>query len=71
MKILGIILIAIGLLMLVFRGFNFTQQKKVADLGPLEINKTEHKSIGWPMYAGAVAMAAGVFILLSGKKKGN
>ena len=68
MKVLGFVLIAIGILMLVFRGVNFTQEKKVADIGPLEINKKEEKSIGWPIYAGGIAMAAGVFILLSGAK---
>ncbi len=46
MKILGIGLIVIGIVMLVFRGFNFTQEKKVVDLGPVEINKKENKEIG-------------------------
>jgi uncharacterized membrane protein HdeD (DUF308 family) len=68
MKITGIILIAIGIAMLVFRGFSFTQEKKVADIGPIEINKKEEKSIGWPMYAGALAMAVGVFMVLSKKR---
>jgi hypothetical protein len=72
MKVLGIILIGFGILMLVYRGFSFTQEKKVAQIGPIEINKQEEKSIGWPIYAGGVAMAAGVFILLSsGKKKAS
>lgn len=71
MKGLGIVLIVIGIGMLIFRGFSFTQEKKVVDLGPLEVNKKEKKSIGWPMYAGALATAAGVFILLSAGKKGK
>lgn len=39
MKIAGILLIIAGILMLIFRGFNFTQEKKLVDIGPLEINK--------------------------------
>ncbi|MCP9750162.1 hypothetical protein [Ferruginibacter sp. HRS2-29] len=70
MKIVGIALIAISILMLFYKGFTVTQEKKVAEIGPIEINKKEEKSVGWPIYAGGVAMAAGVFILLSaGKKK--
>lgn len=69
MKGLGIILIIIGIVMLVFRGFNFTRQKKIAEIGPIEINKTQEKSVNWPIYAGGIAMAAGVFILLSGSRK--
>jgi len=69
MKALGIVLIIAGILMLVFRGFNFTQEKKVVDIGPLEINKKEKKSVGWPVYAGGIAIAAGVVVLLAGNKK--
>lgn len=69
MKALGIILIVAGILMLIFRGFSFTQEKNVVDLGPLEINKKEKKSVGWPVYAGGIALAAGVVVLLAGRKK--
>ena len=41
MKVAGIILIIAGILMLIFRGFSFTQEKKLVDLSPLEINKQQ------------------------------
>jgi len=68
MKIFGIILIAAGILMLIFRGFNFTQEKNVADIGPLEINKKENKTVAWPMYAGVIALVAGVALVVLDKK---
>ena len=68
MKGLGIVLIVIGIVMMVFRSFNFTQTKKVADLGPLEINKQEKKTVNWPLYAGIVVTAAGVVVLVSANK---
>jgi uncharacterized membrane protein len=69
MKPLGIILIIAGILMLIFRGFSYTKQEKVVDLGPLEINKKEKKNVGWPLYAGAIAVVGGVVILLADRKK--
>ncbi len=69
MKTLGIILIVAGILMMIFRGFNFTQEKKVVDLGPLEINRKENKSVSWPIYAGAVATIAGIAIIITAKKR--
>ncbi|MGC4038639.1 MAG: hypothetical protein QM764_21935 [Chitinophagaceae bacterium] len=69
MRTIAIVLIVIGLLMLVFKGFNFTEKKKVADVGPVEINKDENHHVGWPMYAGGIAVAAGVVILLAGGKR--
>ena len=65
MKGLGIALIIIGIIMMVFRSINFTTEKKVADVGPLEINKQENKTVNWPLYAGAVVTIAGVVVLVS------
>lgn len=69
MRVLGIILIVAGILMLIFRSFSFTQEKKVVDIGPLEINKKENKRVAWPLYAGGIAVAAGIIIIVAGKKK--
>ena len=68
MKGIGIALIIIGIVMMVFRSFNFTQEKKVADIGPLQINKQEEKTVNWPLYAGIVVTVAGVVVLLAGNK---
>lgn len=69
MKAIGIILIIVGILMLVFRGFNYTKEKNIADIGPLEINAKEKKSVSWPLYAGGIAVIAGVVFLLMDKKR--
>ena len=69
MKPLGIILIVVGIIMLIFRGFSFTKQEKVADIGPLELNKKDKKNVSWPLYAGGIAVAAGIVILLADRKK--
>ena len=68
MKGLGIALIVIGIVMMIFRNINFTTEKKVADVGPLEINKQENKTVNWPLYAGAIVTVAGVVILVSANK---
>ena len=65
---IGIILIIIGIVMMVFRSVNFTQEKKVADVGPIEINKQENHSVNWPLYAGIVVTVAGVVVLLASNK---
>ena len=69
MRIFGIILIIVGILMFVFNGFDYQTEKRVADIGPVKINKTENHSIGWPVYAGAIAVLAGITVLVTGRKK--
>lgn len=72
MRVLGIVLIIAGILMFVFGNISFTTQKKVVDVGPVEINKKEKKTIAWPNYAGGITVLAGAVILLAaGKNKGN
>ena len=70
MKTLGIILIVIGIAMIIIRGISVPTQKKVIDIGSLEIRKTENKWIGWPTYAGAIVAAVGGVLAVSGKRKG-
>lgn len=55
--------------MIVFRGINFQQEKQVAKLGPLEINKKENKHIGWPTYAGGILVVGGIVAVAMGRKK--
>lgn len=69
MKVLGIILIVIGIAMLIFREVNFTTEKEVADLGPIELNKKEKKKVAWPTYAGIGVAACGVVILVAAARK--
>jgi hypothetical protein len=70
MKAAGIILIVAGILMYVFGKVSFTKEKKVVDIGPVEINKQEKKTFDWPDYAGGIAVVAGVVVLLASRKKG-
>ena len=70
MKALGIVLIVAGILMFVFRNISFTQEKKVVDLGPVQIDKKEKKTVGWPTYAGAIAVVAGVIVIALDRKRG-
>jgi len=69
MKILGVVLIIVGILMFVFGNVSFTHKEKVLDAGPVEINKKEKKTIAWPNYAGGIALAAGVIVLIASSNK--
>ena len=69
MKTFGIVLILIGIAMIIVRGISVPTQKKLVDIGPVEINKTENKWIGWPTYSGAVIAVVGVVLVVSGRKR--
>jgi hypothetical protein len=69
MKALGIVLIAAGILMFIFGKVSFTKDEKIVDIGPVEINKKEKKTLNWPDYAGGIAILAGVVVLVADRKK--
>ena len=69
MKALGYVLIVVGIIMILIRGFNVPVKKNVVELGPIEVSKTENKWIGWPTYAGGLLAIVGVFIVLTDRKR--
>jgi uncharacterized membrane protein len=69
MKNLGIILIAIGIVLMLITGFNYVTKEKVADIGKLEINKERNHPVSWSPIVGVILLAAGVVVLVSGRKK--
>ena len=69
MRNLGIIAIVVGILMIIFTSVNFKTNKKVLDVGSVQVNKKENHHLGWPAYTGIVVCVAGVIILLANKKR--
>jgi uncharacterized membrane protein YidH (DUF202 family) len=63
MKLVGIVLIIIGVLALVYQGFTYTDTKKDAQLGPIEIQHQETHNVPLPPIVGAVCIIGGVVAL--------
>ena len=51
------------------QGILNTRRKKVIDVGPIHVNKTENKWIGWPTYAGALLAITGIVLVVTSRKK--
>jgi len=65
----GIILIAVGIIMLIWTGFTYTKKEKIVDAGPIQISADKEKSVNWPPYAGGIILIAGVVVFVASKKK--
>jgi len=69
MKILGVVLLAAGILALVYGGFSYTKETHEANLGPLSLEVKEKERVNVPLWGGvALAVAGGAVLLLGGKK---
>ena len=69
MKAVGIVLIVLGLVGLVYGGIRWTEKDKVVDIGPVEVTRTEHKSIPLPPIAGALSLVASVVLMVAGGRR--
>ena len=69
-KLAGVILIAAGVLGLLYGGFSFTKETHDVKLGPIELSVKEKESVNIPVWAGVAAIVAGAALLLAGGKKG-
>ena len=68
-KVVGVILIVLGLLGLAWGGFNYTTREKVLDVGPIHATREETHNIPVPPIAGGVALVAGILLLVVGGKQ--
>ena len=70
MKILGVVLLAAGILALVYGGFSYTKETHEAKVGPLQVEVKEKERVSLPVWAGAaMAVAGGGLLLFGGRKK--
>ncbi|MDP2089550.1 MAG: hypothetical protein Q8J84_09140 [Flavobacteriaceae bacterium] len=67
-KSLGIVLIIIGILMMIYTGFNFVTTEKVVDIGPIEINQEKNHPVQWSPIIGLVLIVGGIVIVARDKK---
>jgi uncharacterized membrane protein YidH (DUF202 family) len=71
MRIIGIVLICIGLLTLALPYVTFTKQEKVIDIGPLEAVAEKKERIPVSPVIGAVILVAGAGIVIASIRKGS
>ena len=63
-RTVGVILIAIGIVALVWGGISWTREKTVVDLGPLEARAETRETVPLPPVLGGLALVAGVVLLI-------
>ena len=70
LKMAAVVLIAAGILGLVYGSFSYTKDTHEAKLGPIELSVKEKETVNIPVWAGVGAIVIGGALLLIGGKKG-
>lgn len=68
LSLLGVVLLLIGVGVLIFGHFSYTETKPVADIGPVHINAEEEHHVSIPTIAGIVMVIAGLGLVVVGRR---
>jgi uncharacterized membrane protein YidH (DUF202 family) len=68
MKLIGVLLIAFGIVALVLGGITYTKREKVLDIGPITATAEREKTIPLSPIVGIAAVAGGIACLVVGTR---
>ena len=68
-RLLGIVLIILGIVAFAYQGITYTTQEKVLDIGPIKATVEKEKTIPLPPLVGGAALIGGIVLLLMGTRK--
>lgn len=69
LSVVGVVLIILGVVLLVYQGFSFTQREKVLDVGPIHATADTEKRVSIPPVIGWVVTGAGAVLLVTGLRR--
>jgi len=67
-KFFGVLLIAVGLLIMVYGGFSYSKVVKSAKIGSVELDLKEKNNVYIPIWIGVISVIAGGSVLLIKRK---
>lgn len=62
-RIAGAVLVAFGIIALLWGGISWTERETIVDIGPIEATAEERETIPLPPVLGGIALAAGALLL--------
>jgi len=69
MKVMGFVLVVLGILALLYGGISYNRQRTVLDVGPFKATATEQKNIPLSPIVGGIALLSGILLLVVPRKR--
>ncbi|OFY85773.1 MAG: hypothetical protein A3F72_21605 [Bacteroidetes bacterium RIFCSPLOWO2_12_FULL_35_15] len=65
---LGVLIIIIGIMMMIYSGFNYISNEKVIDLGSVKVIREINHPVQWSPFLGVILIIAGTVLIVTDKK---
>jgi hypothetical protein len=69
MTLAGVMLLALGLVALIYQGVTYTSRETIVDIGPLHATADRQKTLPLPPILGLLAVAGGAALLIVGARR--
>lgn len=69
MKVLGLVLVLLGILTLVYGGVSYNRQRTVFKVGSIKATATEQRNVPLSPIAGGIAIVGGLALLVAARKR--
>lgn len=67
-RLIGLLLLIVGVLILAYGGFSYTKKTHEAKLGSVELSVNQKQTVYIPIWVGVIAVISGGGLLLVGRK---
>jgi uncharacterized membrane protein YidH (DUF202 family) len=67
-KLIGVLLVVVGIVALVLGGITYTKREKVLDIGPITATAEHQKTIPLSPIVGIAALAGGIVLIVAGSR---
>jgi uncharacterized membrane protein YidH (DUF202 family) len=68
MRLLGIVLVVLGIVALIYGGIGYNKQTTILDVGGIKATATEHKQLPIAPIVGVIAIIGGVALMMASKR---
>jgi hypothetical protein len=65
-RLLGLIILVLGILALIYGGFTYTREREMAHIGPVKIEVRDKERVNIPLWVGVAGAVVGA-VLLAGR----
>jgi uncharacterized membrane protein YidH (DUF202 family) len=69
LKVVGLVLIVLGVVALIYGGISYTREETVLDVGPIEARTRTRETIPLPPVLGAIALVGGIALMIAGARR--
>lgn len=68
LRIIGLVLIVVGIIALSYQGITYTKREKIAEIGDVQVTTENQKTVHFPPILGGLCFVAGLVLVIVGRK---